>query len=109
MPETAAAHPESRVDWELCRPTRRYYLWFAQSEDPLQVKIVAPEKIVELNETASYIWCQLDGSRLVNHIIEELVELNPGVDRRQVESDVLRLLVKWDRDGMINMHWEKLR
>ena len=97
------------VDWQLCRPARRYYLWSYRSEDPLLIRIFAPEKMIDLNETASLVWDLLDGEVLAYHLIERLQDRYPEASRELLAEDLLRLLLCWEKDQLIYTHWEKLR
>lgn len=95
--------------WEMWRPIRRYYLWDYQGVEPARIRILVPEKTLELNGTASWIWEGLDGSRLVYHLIEGLRENLPQTPRPRIARDVFTLLLSWQIEKLIYLHWEHLQ
>ncbi len=99
----------ARLDqWPRWRPCRRYYLWQYRSESPALITLFLPAKTLELNETASLVWENVDGNRPVLRIIEMLAEKHPSVSRARLGRDVLRLLLSLEAEKLVYLLWEPL-
>jgi hypothetical protein len=91
------------------RPVRRYYLWKYRSENPPLVTILAPEKRLDLNETASLIWESLDGTRLIQHVFDAVHDRFPDASTEEIERDTIAALQAWHEEKLVYLNWEVLR
>ena len=70
---------------------------------PTEAVLLIPEGTLKLQGPARDILAQLDGKQSVAAIVDELVKQYEGVDRDDIQQDVLSLLERMELRGVVRV------
>ena len=70
---------------------------------PTEAVMLIPEGTLKLQGPARDILAQLDGKQSVAAIVDELVKQYEGVDRDDIQQDVLSLLERMEQRGVVRV------
>ena len=70
---------------------------------PTEAVMLIPEGTLKLQGPARDILAQLDGKQSVAAIVEELAQQYEGVDRDDIQQDVLNLLERMELRGVVRV------
>jgi pyrroloquinoline quinone biosynthesis protein D len=70
---------------------------------PTEAVLLIPEGTLKLQGPARDILTQLDGKQSVAAIVEELAQQFEGVDRDDIQRDVLSLLERMEQRGVVRV------
>ena len=70
---------------------------------PTEAVMLIPEGTLKLQGPARDILAQLDGKQSVAAIVEELAQQYEGVDRDDIQQDVLSLLERMEQRGVVRV------
>jgi pyrroloquinoline quinone biosynthesis protein D len=70
---------------------------------PTEAVMLIPEGTLKLQGPARDILAQLDGKQSVAAIVEELAQQYEGVDRDDIQQDVLSLLERMELRGVVRV------
>jgi len=70
---------------------------------PTEAVMLIPEGTLKLQGPARDILAQLDGKQSVAAIVEELTQQYEGVDRDDIQQDVLSLLERMEQRGVVRV------
>ena len=70
---------------------------------PTEAVMLIPEGTLKLQGPAREILAQLDGKQSVAAIVEELAQQYEGVDRDDIQQDVLNLLERMELRGVVRV------
>jgi pyrroloquinoline quinone biosynthesis protein D len=70
---------------------------------PTEAVMLIPEGTLKLQGPAREILAQLDGKQSVAAIVDELLKQYEGVDRDDIQQDVLGLLDRMEQRGVVRV------
>jgi pyrroloquinoline quinone biosynthesis protein D len=70
---------------------------------PTEAVMLIPEGTLKLQGPAREILAQLDGKQSVAAIVDELVKQYEGVDKDDIQQDVLSLLERMEQRGVVRV------
>ena len=70
---------------------------------PTEAVMLIPEGTLKLQGPAREILAQLDGKQSVAAIVDELLKQYEGVDRDDIQQDVLSLLDRMEQRGVVRV------
>jgi pyrroloquinoline quinone biosynthesis protein D len=70
---------------------------------PTEAVMLIPEGTLKLQGPARDILAQLDGKQSVAAIVDELVKQYEGVDKDDIQQDVLSLLERMEQRGVVRV------
>ena len=70
---------------------------------PTEAVMLIPEGTLNLQGPARDILAQLDGKQSVASIVDELLKQYEGVDRDDIQQDVLSLLDRMEQRGVVRV------
>jgi pyrroloquinoline quinone biosynthesis protein D len=70
---------------------------------PTEAVMLIPEGTLKLQGPAREILAQLDGKQSVAGIVEELAQQYEGVDKDDIQQDVLSLLERMEQRGVVRV------
>jgi pyrroloquinoline quinone biosynthesis protein D len=70
---------------------------------PTEAVMLIPEGTLKLQGPAREILAQLDGKQSVAAIVDELVKQYEGVDKNDIQHDVLSLLERMELRGVVRV------
>jgi pyrroloquinoline quinone biosynthesis protein D len=70
---------------------------------PTEAVMLIPEGTLKLQGPAREILAQLDGKQSVAAIVEELAQQYEGVDKDDIQQDVLSLLERMEQRGVVRV------
>lgn len=91
------------------KPKRKTEIWGINKKgEKWEGWILCERSFFKLNHVASLIWENLNGKSSIQKIIEIVSNSYPNIEIKIIKNDVLKLLRKWEKDGLIFLDYQDL-
>jgi len=98
-----------KMDFLNIKPKRLTEVWGVdKSREEWRGIVLGKGSFYKLDHISSYIWENINGERSVKEIIGLICHLFPSTDKKTIESDVIELLRKWEKEELISFDYKSL-